>query len=295
MRRLTGVLGLMALLLTACPADESGTPRQAVAEAAERTAEVETARVAMTVEQETDGFGMTLSTEGVIDFVNERAEMRMDLPAAPEGAEAGGSITTIVDGDVVYTQIPLPEAPTAWVRVDPHDMPGMPEEGGLGAGPAGGQNPADSLDYLRGVTDEVTEEGSEQVRGVDTTRYEATVDLERVVEEAPEAQREHVRQSAERLGVDELPMTVWVDDEGRLRRLHYEVDLSRVQPPEASDGSDAPDDAAMARPQGTATITMELFDFGVDADITPPDEDEVTDFDELDLPAPGGAPPPPSS
>ncbi|HVM00156.1 MAG TPA: hypothetical protein VM324_12765 [Egibacteraceae bacterium] len=277
MRRLIAGLTLLSLLVTGCGTEGPG-PREAVAAAAEHTAEAGTARIAMTFAQESEGFSMTLSSEGVIDFVNNRAELRMEMPGMPEGADGEGAITMIADGTVLYTQLPIPDAPTPWIRIDAAELGSA--AGGFG-GSAGTQNPSEALDYLRGVSDDVTEVGREEVRDVDTTRYEGTVDLNKAVDELAEEHREQARRSVEMLGTDELPVVVWIDDDGLLRRMTYEMDLSRMQVPETPDG--APGDAPMAQPQGTATVTMELYDFGVEVDIAPPPDDEVTDFGDMEL------------
>jgi hypothetical protein len=59
-------------------------------------------------------------------------------------------------------------------------------------------------------------------------------------------------------------MDVWVDGDGRLRRLEYEMELSDV------------DGARVA-----VGVTMELYDFGVEVDVVAPPADETTDLFEL--------------
>lgn len=272
MRRPMRALALLVVLAAGC--GSSGTDAQlAVVDAAERTSEVGTARLAMTVEHDASP-DMTMTMEGVADFDADLVEMRMEVPGMP--VEGGDGITTITDGTVVYTQVPTPDGPPQWYRLDAAEMPGMPADAMGGTG--GAQNPADSLDYLRGIADDVTEAGTEEVRGTETTRYDGTIDLERAVEESPEEQRDLMRRNIEMLGTSEMPVSVWVDDDGLLRRMTYEMDLSQAQPPEG---------AGEQAPLGRMTITMEMFDFGLDVDITPPPEDEVTDFDDLGVPPPG--------
>ena len=50
---------------------------------------------------------------------------------------------------------------------------------------------------------------------------------------------------------------MWVDDKGRVRKLHYDV------------------------PGDAGSVTMELYDFGVAVDATPPPADQVADLGAL--------------
>lgn len=275
MRRTASVIAAAALVLTACPAEEEVSPRQAVVDAVDATIEQETSRVAMSFDHEADGVSMTLSGEGVIDFVGDAAELRIQFPGM---AGEEGAVTTIVVEDAVYTQMPLPGAGGRWLRLDLDEAAGV---AGVETGTVGEQNPADTLRQLHGLDDDVTEEGREEVRGVDATRYAGTIDPERALEQLPEGQREQAREGLATLGPEELPVVVWVGDDGLLRRVRYELDLSEVEGPERPE---AGDDVPMPPSGGAVTTTIELFDFGVDADVTPPPDDEVMDFSDLELP-----------
>lgn len=275
MRRAASVIAAAALVLTACPAEEEASPRQAVVDAVDETIEQETSRVAMSFDHEADGVSMTLSGEGVIDFVGDAAELRIQFPGM---AGEEGAVTTIVVEDAVYTQMPLPGAGGRWLRLDLDEAAGV---AGVETGTVGEQNPADTLRQLHGLDDDVTEEGREEVRGVEATRYAGTIDPERALEQLPEGEREQARESLAALGPEEVPVVVWVGDDGLLRRVRYELNLSEV---EGSERPEADGDVPMPPSEGTVTTTIELFDFGVDADVTPPPDDEVMDFSDLELP-----------
>ncbi|HEV2810764.1 MAG TPA: hypothetical protein VGV93_10260 [Acidimicrobiales bacterium] len=94
----------------------------------------------------------------------------------------------------------------------------------------------DALEYLRSVTDEVTEVGAETVRGVDTTHYRGTV---RLAEAGASRER------------DRYPVEVWVDENGRTRRYRSQT-------------------------LGTEEILVwEFFDFGVEVDLSPPPPEKI--------------------
>ena len=118
----------------------------------------------------------------------------------------------------------------------------------------------------------MTEVGHDKLRDVDTTHYHATIDLTKALDRvsADVAQRlgidpDQLGKSFEQLrtqaGSDELPMDVWVDANGRLRRMRME----------------------MGAASGGVHIDMEMYDYGVDVSVQAPPADEVTDL--FDAPA----------
>jgi hypothetical protein len=115
------------------------------------------------------------------------------------------------------------------------------------------------LGLLSGA-EEVEDLGQEDVDATETTHYRATVDLRRAVEEAGAVtDRDRFEQFVERLGDDQLDVDVWLDGEDRVRRLRYE------QPVPDQEGA-------------SATVTLELSDFGVDERVEVPGPDEPTDI-----------------
>jgi hypothetical protein len=110
-------------------------------------------------------------------------------------------------------------------------------------------DPAQLLEFLRSTAD-IDEVGSATIRGVATTHYRAQVQLERLVDRARPEQRERLRELAEKIkaaGIDEIPLEVWIGDDGLVRRIAMDWTISN------------PD-----RPTERATIKlrMDLFAFG---------------------------------
>jgi len=119
------------------------------------------------------------------------------------------------------------------------------------------------LSFLRVVSSGVAEAGHETIGGVATARYDGTLDLAKVAEEAPAERRAELREELDFLK-DELPTTVpysvWVDGRDVARRLRFDE----------------------SGPEGRgATVTIDFFDFGVPVVVNVPSEDEVTSDDEL--------------
>ncbi len=278
-RKLTTLmLGALALVAPAC---RSGDSESALAErielAATRTEDARSGRVSFHATMTGLGAGSRVGFrgDGVFDYRNRRGRLQVafsGLGAPPAGP---GEMTVIQDGTVVYvtgSQLSrfLP-GDARWLKMDLDAI-------GRGSGidvaalsQLGQSDPAQTLHYLRGVSGDVDELGTEEVRGVKTTRYRATIDLEKAAARAPEAVRARVKESIrlikEQLGNIKIPTQVWIDDDGLPRRIR--TTYAYGQP---ADKRSSP---------LTQTFTMELFDFGVPVDVEAPPPGKVTDLAKL--------------
>lgn len=272
MRRIIAVLAVLAVgLLPACAQQqESGQLR--VAEAAEKTQDAGSAKIAMEMKMSGGAQEMTITAEGAFEFAGQgRGSMVMDL--GEMGAQAGmGEMELIMDGTTVYMKLPNAAQmgiQTTWVKMDAEAM-----SGGQGLGQPGLANndPSQTMEMLRGVSDDVEEVGTdEDVRGTSTTHYKATLDLEKALAEAPGKDKKAMRQQLEMLGTKTLPVEVWVDEEGLLRRMEMTMDLSKLDTGGAPAGS----------VPTSMFIQMDLYDFGTEVNVEPPPANDVTDFAKL--------------
>ena len=94
-----------------------------------------------------------------------------------------------------------------------------------------GQNdPTAQLEYLRGISD-AEEVGTEQVAGVETTHYSGTVDLDAAYDRLPDDTRgelkQAIAQARKQFGHGAMPVDVWVDGDGLLRRMTMLVGVRR--------------------------------------------------------------------
>lgn len=119
-------------------------------------------------------------------------------------------------------------------------------------GPRGPNDPLWPLDALFGASGDAVEIGPEAVRGVPATRYRLTVDLARADAALPAGVSVP---SGPYRSLRALPAEVWLDAAGLARRIS-------VNSEPATAGAQA-------------WSILELWDFGVAADITPPGPDEV--------------------
>lgn len=254
------------LALAACSGG-GPPPAERLAAAAERTVAAGSARIA--VEQRFSGVGphqsdVALTGEGVVALGERRGRLTMRVPPAA-GGPGGGEYEVVFDGTVAYLRMPELGAPTPWVKVDLAALEGA--EGAEQLEQVTRMDPAEALSFLRAAVEEAGTVGREDVRGTPTTRYRVTVDLSAAAAQAPPDARTFLQQQVSRLGMDTLPMDVWLDDDGRVRRQSYTI----VVPGGA--GQPAAPDAV--------SFTVDYFDFGAPVDVTPPPPEETTDVEEL--------------
>jgi LppX_LprAFG lipoprotein len=267
-RKLLPALVVPALLASACAqaADDdavqviAATPIEALRAAPDLAQAAGTAHFEMELRIGSEG-EPAMTASGATDYETGRGSVSMEMGGLL-GAFPGvdGSIDLVLADGVVYLRMPFLSTLTGtdgWISASPDDL--GQDAGALGLG-GGTSDPSQLLETLRGVADVVTEEGRETVRGVETTRYVATIDLDRALAEAPADQRERLEALVDELdaGLPEVPITVWVDDDGLPRRVTMELAFGSTE----------------ALP--STTMSLELFDYGEPVDIVVPSEADVT-------------------
>lgn len=183
--------------------------------------------------------------EGTMDYVHHRG-----LVSYPRGTEM------LYDGDVVYMRWSLPWHPGGvWVRA-PLD-PSQPDP--LDLQDRAMRNPIGLLSFLTGASDDAHAVGREEMGGTATTHYEGTLDLQKVVVQAPLDRRAELQDTLNFIGQDmstKVPFGLWVDGHGLAHRLR--IDQS-----------------------GGYSVTIDYYDFGVPVVVTPPPAEEVISPEEL--------------
>jgi hypothetical protein len=255
-----------------------------VASSPDRLAEAHSARMEMVMRM--SGLPaptqvMEITAEGLTDLQTQDGVITMDLGSIA-GIPMDAIEMRILDG-VIYMDFSslMQSMPGAtglppnvrWLKLDPAalvDELGMsPEDLGLGAQPT---DFTQYLDQLRDVSRGVEEVGTEEIDGVSTTHYRAEIDLDKAYDAVPEQLRELAGDQRDALRGVRVPVDVWLDDDGLLRRMEYRFDAPSLGVPDAGDAS--------------MTMTMNLSDFGVDVDVQAPPESETLDM--LDMAGPGG-------
>lgn len=274
-----------ALVLGGACGDGSKSPREILAAASSETLDAKSSRVSFTAEMAgvagVEG-PLRFGGEGAVDFDGRRATLSIELPAV--GGMQFGRMEAVLIDTVMYQRFPEQIARELggkpWIKIDLDDV-GKLIGVDLGAlTQSQSADPTQALTFLEGASDDVTVVGKEQVRDVPTTHYKASLDLAKAAEHArSDRERKALRQAAELYQGGPIPAEVWIDEEGRLRRLAYTMDMSKLK---------LPAEIAANVPKGSMSFNMELFDFGVEVNAEPPPADQTIDFAELQRRSGGG-------
>jgi len=278
MRRLLPVL-VVALLAGCGGGDEAS--QDVLVDAASKTTKAGSARIVFTGSSQA-GLPQPLEIrgEGIVDNSERVGRLEFDFRSLagslpPESGIDREDLTgeVIFEGFVFYMRFPLLsrllQGGQEWVKFDVEEI-GKAQGLDLSQFTQFGQaDPSQALQYLRAVSGEVEDKGTEDVRGVSTTHYEAKVDLRRFPDVLPDDQREAAEKSVDTLieqlgGESELPMEVWIDDDGLIRRQRFDFAY------EAEGGREF-----------SFRYDIELYDFGVKVDVEPPPEEDTADLGDL--------------
>jgi hypothetical protein len=252
-----------------------------VAQAADATSLVGGAHmaIAMQVSAGTLPAPLTISGEGFFNYKTHEGTLSMDMTGVPSTSGTNlpsGSLhmEELFKSSAVYVGSPLfaGKLPggAQWMKIDIGKV-------GQAAGfdvqqLAGGQsNPAQFLEYLKASGGTVTAVGHELVRGVTTTHYKGAIDLNKIADVLPSANRDQLRAAIAKLtaqtGSSSIPVDVWVDGHRLVRRITMAF-------------------AIASGPQKAQTrMTIELFKFGSTPAVTPPPQAEVYDATQATLSA----------
>jgi len=280
-KKVLASFGFVVVMFSACanrPSNElapRGESLQALLDALQKTNDAGSARMAIDLtfassEQTMHVTGDVEYTMDPTDPASLREHVLLDIPSL--GMIPGGKIELIVGrGSVLFVRAPMLAAfiptSTPWVKLDPSTV--AQDHGGLGAGTAA-VNPAAILAAIEDALT-VEEVGADTVDGSGTTRYRATVDLVKLLpllaEMSPngptDAEMRDARDELASLGIETLPIELWVDGDGFLKQAHVSLD------PREPAGSPS------------FSLTLMFSDVGEDISIDVPPASQVTDVGDL--------------
>jgi hypothetical protein len=170
-------------------------------------------------------------------------------------------------GDISYVKFPFFNmflgAETPWISM-PADESG-PTDGFTMTSPG---NPSEILGSFEEAGAMVEVVGSESVNGVDTVHYRVVFDTETLLAEATPEERAELEAQGP-IPIDELPMDVWISDDGLVVRFIMEIDGDSVEtePGEAF---------------GHMSMRYDMFELNSGVVVEPPPPDQVTDVDDLE-------------
>lgn len=249
--RLRMTLAVVVLLALAACGSESANAAEVVRAAPEKTAAAGSAKVAMRLDVSTGGLEGTLTGEGVVDLKNGRGAVTLDLGSLGGGL-VSGTVETVLDRDGIFVKLPARLAPASkpWIKLD---LSTLATQAGVNLGSLGqlqSADPSQALQFLEGAVNDMKKVGSEKVRGADTTHYRGTLDLQKAAAGAPA-----VSSAVSALGSSTVPTDVWIDGEGRMRKMIVTVSSGKAE--------------------------FEMYDFGAPVDVQQPLPSQVTDLASL--------------
>jgi LppX_LprAFG lipoprotein len=237
-------LAVVALLAAGCGDTLALDP---VAKAADVT--VKQTSEHMTMSATVSIGGQTIVDTGYGDFQND--PNRGTLTVVAKGAGRTVSIDAVLADTSVYMtsaafagQLP---AGKSWLKLDYEKAFSA---AGISTSSLAASSPADALQELQ-ASGKVTDDGPATIDGVATTHYTAILDPSRAAK----------IQKVTKITVEYGPVEVWVDQEGRVRRMQMTSIAS-----------------GPGTPQETASMTMTLSRYGEPVAATAPPDSEVYDM-----------------
>jgi hypothetical protein len=272
MKRTLLVLTSLFVLVACAEGPAPVSPRDAVLDAMAAVYEAGTFHQELKMSLSAEGQSFSITGGADVDNEHQRIDMTMDLGLL------GGEMQMVMDGGIVYMRSPaFADAPTPWVSMDPEKMDPASHPVQFGGFGAGTTDPSAYAGLFAGVFD-VKDSGQADIKGVSTTHYVGTIDLQKVLESFPEmvgedvdpATKEQLEAAVEQfeaLGIDaKMPFEIWIDEEGLPRRQGITMDFGDLVP----GAGDA-----------TMEMTVDYSAFGEPVDVEIPKPSQVTDFTDL--------------
>ena len=236
-----------AAITAGCGSSSSGGTKLSAAATLKRAAYVSTAasgfKTSMSMRMSVNGTGsvqnVALTANGSVSPGTRTGEMTMSMKLP---ASAGGQnldLQIVMDRNTLYMKLPasltskIPGG-KPWLSMNLKQIgqaSGIPGYGSLFSNSSSFSNPSQYLNFLRATADgSVKNLGQETVNGVQTTHYEADVDLAKLASSVPAAQKQAVQQLMSTLqdkGVNtQMPIDAWIDGSHHIRRLHIKYNVS---------------------------------------------------------------------
>ncbi|MEU9876200.1 hypothetical protein [Streptomyces phaeochromogenes] len=205
------------------------------------------------MEMATGGTRVTIRGEGVYDYEDQVGRLKVLLPQDPAGVDERRPITELLAPGALYMKNRGAGVPAdKWVRVDTATL----SDGNLVTG--GATDPFAAAELLRG-TRKATYVGRTSVAGTAVRHYRGTADLGVAARDASPGSRASLRAAAKGFATATVPFDVYLDDEGRIRKVRHRFSFVNGQQ------------------KGTVAVssTTLLYDFGAPVDVRLPDANDI--------------------
>ncbi|MFJ8469298.1 hypothetical protein [Streptomyces swartbergensis] len=221
--------------------------------AADRLVEAGSSKARTSMEMAAGGTRVTIRGAGVYDYRKRMGQLRVLLPQDPAGAAERRPITELLAPGALFMKnrgagVP----PDKWVRVETRTL----SDGNLVTG--GATDPFAAAEVLRG-TRSAEFVGRTEVAGTSVRHYRGTADLGAAAKKASEGNQESLKAAAKGFATAEVPFDVYLDDEGRIRKVRHRFSFVGGQ---------------QKSPVAVASTTL-LYDFGASVRVRLPDTDDI--------------------
>ena len=240
-RLLLALTCVLALIAGGCGSDDGGggeeDPLAALDAAARKTKAAESTRQEFTMEAKASDGEFSASGEATLSADSTRGHMTFE----GDGGLEGGFEAILIDG-IMYMkgdELPLPEGKEWLATQDP---------------PTSTMSPSEFVEFLRDSGD-VENEGTEEIRGQQTTHYSGPLDIRKIAEEGGS---ELVQRLNRQPHVEEMEtrIDIWVGENGLPARMEFEA-----KPPDGQDGH--------------LKMTTDILEYNVEVDVEAPPPSKV--------------------
>ena len=244
-RTLALVPVVVALLATGCGSDSKDTlsPAAEVRAAASKVT-AGSSKMDIAVDTNAQGQAVKLSGTGAFRYSGS------DVVGSIQLTLGAIKIEERVTGGNLYLQVP---GQPGFYKIALSDL--------VGTQLADSSNPASAAGILAAVGDDVKKAGTETIRGAETTHYTVTL---KVADAAAKLKNGSgiaglSLQKLQDSGVTEIPMEVFLDKQGRLRRMLQKLTLT------------------IKGVKADVSTRLDFYDFGTKVDVKVPPADQVKD------------------
>ncbi|MEU6660354.1 hypothetical protein [Streptomyces sp. NPDC046821] len=277
----------LTVLATGCSADaeaDNESPADAAAtvhRAADRLIREGSSRASTSMEMASGGTRVTIRGEGVYNYRASVGELKVVLPQDPPGAARHRPITEVLAPGALFMKNRGAGVPAdKWVRVESSSL----SDGNLVTG--GATDPLAAAELLRGAR-RVTYVGETEFAGTRVRHYRGIIDMPAAARAASPASRASLAAAAKGFAKDQVPFDVYLDHEGRIRKLRHRFSFVNTKaasggPADSADRAGGADRAKKAKDGknrkgvvvDVASTTL-LYGFGVPAHIDLPDTKDI--------------------
>ena len=298
------LVALLAVIAAGCSGSTAAVPElSSFTNVAQTSAAADSASFSLEANVTVPGIDKELvfSAEGAFDTPAKRSQMSVDLSSVAElmksfGASLGGTVTgdlgspedwkleVIQDGDIAYVHFPLlakqlPGGKT-WLKGDAKTLSSADAAQLKQFGSLAGTDPRDVFGLLKAVSGSIEAVGTDEIRGVETSHYRATIDTAKIEKLIPEAQRQTLGGLGQS-GRAEIPIEVWIDADQRIRKLAIDLAGIDQEPPTTSSSGQSGMPLYSLGASGTmdleGSVVLEVYDYGKSLDLDLPPADQVVD------------------